>query len=166
MGESRDAWPGELNERGVVESLEDADLAAPLVAATDVGARKLGARYWADVEAWSHRLLTVDEHEHGTDVLLARRVALLRFGPPRTAVLEDHIACVYEIRGGLLTAQEGGALSVEQRSGSRPGLAVVVTGYRPRLASVGRWLYLGLQAPVHRAVSRRFLERGAGGWSA
>lgn len=145
-------------------------LARPAVATTDDGARQLGRRYWAEIARCTLGLVRPREGERGVRLVLAGLVTLFRFGPAETRVGEAEVACTFRIEGGLLAARPGGSVTVVQRAKPRPELALVVAGYSPRLAtgssrSVRRLFYTRVQAPLHDAVSRRFLARAAGGRS-
>ena len=148
-----------LDESGAVESVQRVALPRPVVPATETGARDLGRRYWADVQRSTRGIVRADDHGGGVDVLLGGRLALLRFGPPRPAVEPERVACTYEIVGGALAGRGGGTLSVEQLGGAEPALVLAVSGYHPRLAGLWRPVYRRLQAPLHRALGRRFLRR-------
>lgn len=152
-----------IDDAGAVESVQRIALPRPVVPATDAGARELGRRYWADVQRSMRGLVRVRHHAGGTDVLLGGRLALLRFGPPRLTIEAARVACSYDIVGGALAARSAGTLAVEQRGGPAPELVLAVSGYHPRLAGLWRPVYRRLQAPLHRAICRRFLGRATAG---
>jgi hypothetical protein len=148
-----------IDELGAVESVQRIALPRPLVPATDRGARELGRRYWADVQRSTWGIVRVGAQAGGIDVRLAGVVALLRFGPARPRVRPEGVACSYDIVGGLLAARGGGALTVEQQRVPEQSLVLAVRGYHPRLSGRWRLVYEWLQAPLHRAIGRRFLGR-------
>lgn len=151
---------------GAVESRQWIALSRELVADDDGGARELGRRYLEEVAKYSRGLVRPRRRADGIALALAGVVPLLRFDHPELGHDNGTVECLYPIRGGLLVARPGGSLVVAQRSGME--LELVVSGYFPRLGgsvrrrSLRRALYTALQARVHRAVGRRFLERAAG----
>lgn len=85
---------------------------------------------------------------HGDELRLCR-LPVVRLGPTTIDAGAD-TTVRREIRGGLLTAGEGGELSLSCRVGSgSPVIEARLTGYAPRLP---RLLYLAVQEPVHRVL--------------
>jgi hypothetical protein len=162
-------WPQDARsgEGGGIDSVQRIDIARPVVACSERGARELGRRYWAEIARSTHGLVRANERGPELTLVLAGRATLLRFGTPTVVIDGDRVECRYPIHGGLLAARPGGALAVTQCSGSAGYVELAVTGYHPRLdpgpegGSLGRFLYAGLQYRVHLAISRRFLERAA-----
>jgi hypothetical protein len=137
------------------------------VPATPDGARALGDWYWDELVRTSRGLLRVRPDDGGVRLVLGRGPTLFRFGAPEHVVDGPNVVCRFAILGGALASGPGGALSIAQRGGDTARLEVTVTDYLPRLAGRGArfhrgLLYTGLQAPLHRSVSRRFLHRTAG----
>lgn len=164
-----DGWQTSERETadGTVESRQWITLARPVVASDGAGARELGRRYLAEIAAVTHGLVRARNRPDGVTLVLAGLVTLLRFGPPEVDVDAARVACRFPILGGLLAARPGGSLLVAQRSGGDPALELAVSGYFPRLVglrrrSLRRLVYAAVQAPAHRAISRRFLERCVG----
>ena len=167
LGHSRIIEIG-MRRRGTVTpertSVERVDLAHPLVDTSRRGALELGRLYWDELERSTGRLVRTRVESDEVRLVLGRSLTLLRFGAPELAVDDHEVGCRYPILGGALASHPGGSLAITQRGGPRPGLEVVVEGYRPALAGRGARLHRGLlyralQAPLHRSVSRRFLER-------
>ena len=154
---------------GAIESRQWIELPRGAVSADEEGARRLGERYLEEVRRTTRGIVRSRSSLAGTELVLGGMFALLRFGPAELAVRGDRVECRYPISGGLLAARPGGSLVIVQRSTATLELELVVAGYFPRLGgsrrrrSVRRAVYSALQARVHRAVSRRFLERAAGG---
>jgi hypothetical protein len=148
-------------ERG---SVEHADLVRPLVEPSTSGARELGRLYWEELERATGGLVRARVDDAGVRLVLGRRLTLLRFGAPELEVEGHDVGCRYSILGGALVSRPGGSLAITQRGEPSARLEVAVEGYRPALAGRGARLHRGLfyralQAPLHRSVSRRFLER-------
>jgi hypothetical protein len=126
---------------------------APVVEATDAGARRLGLVYWRAVHELTRGAVRGRWGERGGALHLLG-IPLLRFDPP---LLGHDVAveCRYEIGGGLLALRPGGAVALAQRpvAGGHE-LSVTVEGYSPRLGA----LYTRAQRPFHVAVSRRYFE--------
>lgn len=151
-----------------VDSLQRAALRRPIVDATVDGALELGVRYWAELRRSTRGVVRVRIDDEGVGLALASVVTLMKFGPPEPLVRDDAVECRFPILGGRLVARPGGWLVLAQRSDPELGLVVGVTGYSARLAGkpwepLRRLLYTAVQAPLHRLVSRRFLERAARG---
>lgn len=169
MLEVADGWQTSERETadGTVESRQWIALPRPVVAADDTGAHELGRRYLAEIAEVTHGLVRARVQPGGVTLVLAGLVTLLRFGPPEVDSEPTRVACRFPILGGLLAARPGGSLLVAQRSGGDPALELAVSGYFPRLVSLRRrslrrLVYAAVQAPAHRAISRRFLERCVG----
>jgi hypothetical protein len=127
----------------------------PIVPFSEVGARALGGRYWAEVTRATRRLLRYRETGEGLEVrILGVGPALLRFGGVEVAVGTERVSCTYRIRGGLLALGEGGTISVSQVGRTPTELRVVVDGFLAR----GGLVY-ALQRRLHVAISRRFFRR-------
>ena len=149
-----------------LETVEHVELSRPLVPVTRAGAAELGRWYWEEVERSTRALVRARAEAAGLRLVLGGSLTLLRFGEPQLSVEDGDVVCRYPILGGFLASRPEGALTVAQRDGSAPQLEVAVTGYHPRLAGRGSrfhrgLLYTALQAPLHRAISRRFLTRTA-----
>lgn len=148
------------------DSFEQLDLSRPLVDASADGALELGRLYWDELERSTAGLVRARVDGAGVRLVLGRSLTLLRFGEPQLEVGAHDVGCRYPILGGLLASRPGGFLAVAQRGVAVPRLEVAVEGYRPALAGGGGLLqrgllYRALQAPLHRTVSKRFLERAA-----
>ena len=134
---------------------------------TDEGARELGRRYWAEMPRCTRGLVRVRAREGRSELVLAGAVTLFRFGAAEVQAAPDHVECRFPIVAGLFVASAGGSLTITQRT-EPPQVGIVVAGYRPRLSSpwrrsLRRLLYTQIQERLHLAVSRRCLERIAGG---
>ena len=128
----------------------------PVVPFTEDGARILGHRYWAEVTRASRGIIRCrDTKERVELTAFGVGPALLRFGGAEVRVESDAVACVYRIRGGLLSLGEGGTLAVSQSGREEPELCVRVDGF---LARLGGGVLYGLQRRAHLAVSRRFFR--------
>jgi hypothetical protein len=154
---------------GAIESRQWIGIAHEVVTDDEAGARELGRRYLGEVGRFTHGLVRPRWAPSGVVLVLAGHVPLLRFGPPEVAAGAERVECRFPIRGGLLAARPGGSLVIAQRAADRRELELLVAGYFPRLGgstrrrSLRRALYGGVQARAHRAISKRFLERVAGG---
>ena len=149
-----------------LETVEHVELSRPLVPVTRAGAAELGRWYWEELEGSTRGLVRARAAGAGVGIVLAGSLTLLRFAEPEIRVEGRDVECRYPILGGCLASRPGGSLAIAQRDGSAPQLEVAVTGYHPRLAGRGSrfhrgLLYTALQAPLHRAISRRFLTRTA-----
>lgn len=84
----------------------------------------------------------------------------LRLGPLTLLTFAEPVAdadgWTWPITGGLLARAAGGSLSYRWCHGE---LSATVDGYLPRLPAP---LYLAVQVPIHRIVSRRFLLKVRG----
>ena len=140
-----------------------------MVAFDVAGGRRLGRRYLEEVQNATYGLVRPKSSPAGVALVIARVIPLLRFGSPEVRVRDDRVECSFAILGGLLAARPGGSLVIAQRSTAELELELAVAGYFPRLGggsrrrSLRKALYATLQAPAHRAISRRFLERAASG---
>lgn len=146
------------------DSVEHADLARPLVEPSERGALELGRLYWQELERSTGGLVRARVDGAGVRLVLGRALTLLRFGEPELEIEGHDVRCRYSILGGALVSRPGGSLAITQRGEASARLEVAVEGYRPALAGRGARLHRGLlyralQAPLHRSVSRRFLER-------
>ena len=153
--------------RDGLESVERVELGRLLVAATPDGGRELGSWYWHELERSLRGIVRARADGVGMRIVLIGGFAtLLRFGEAEVTVADGTVECRYPVLGGSLAARPGGSLAIVQRADPTPRLEVVVSGYHPRLAGRG-WalhrglLYIALQAPLHRLVTRRFLTRSA-----
>jgi hypothetical protein len=152
-------------ESGAVESRQRVVVAAPVVEASEAGARTLGVGYWSTIDGLTRGGVRATWGNAGGRLRLLGGLTLLTFGPEELTFAEDLVSCRHEIRGGLLTLEAGGSVTLAQRAqGPRFELSVTVEEYLPRLAArVGapRWtgaLYLRGQSPFHAAVSRRYFD--------
>ena len=142
-------------EDGTIVSVQRAVAPAPVVEASEQGARRLGRSYWLEVERAGRGLVRCRVQAAGVQVRLAGLgPPLLAFGPAEVAVAEGHVGCRYPIVGGLLARRPGGSLGVAQVREGRIELRAAVEGFAPRL----RALY-DLQRRAHVAISRRYLRR-------
>jgi hypothetical protein len=154
---------------GTVESRQWIGLSDPVVGTDEESARQLGDRYLEEVARVTRGLVRPRRKASEIALVLVGLIPLLRFGPAQVVVEANRVQCAFPITGGLLVARPGGSLVIAQGSTVEPELELVVAGYFPRLRgstrnrSLRRALYSTLQARAHRAVSRRFLERAAGG---
>lgn len=150
------------------ETVERVELERPFVKTNRDGAARLGRWYWAELEQATRGLVRSRTTDQGIELVLVNVLTLLRFGRPELAASSDGVACRFPILGGLLTSRPGGLLTIAQRPGSsRFHLEIAVSGYRPSLADRGSkfhrgLLYRVLQAPLHRALTRRSLARATG----
>jgi hypothetical protein len=129
----------------------------PVVEQTPRGAELLAASYWREVEATTRHLVRANAADGHIDVrLLGRGPVLIRLGPPTVRADLATVTCTYPIVGGLLVAQAGGALALEQVSGHPVVLRSVLTEYVPTLAGA---LYFQLQARLHSLITRRYFAR-------
>jgi hypothetical protein len=134
-------------------SSESATLRHPVVESTVTGARRLGDRYWLEVERASRGLVRARRTTAGVELrLLGRAPMLLRLAGPEIVVDETRVSCRYRIVGGWLARTPAGTLTLTQ---STSELRAAVTEFTPRL---GPDLYEHLQRRFHLTVSRRFFR--------
>lgn len=135
---------------GAITSDESIRIRGPVVPRTDAGARRLDRRYWLAVAGASRGLVRSRESGSGVELLVLRRLCVLRLAAPQTSAGADGVLCRYAIEGGLLSRRPGGSLTL---SDSGTELRAVVTGFLPRLD----WsVFRRLQHRLHVGVSRRF----------
>lgn len=159
-----------LTSDGAVESEEQAQLEAPVVAHSDGGGRELGRRYWAEVERSTRGLVRLRRTGAGgpdEDIdlrVLGRWPALLVLAPAEIAVSDDEVTCRHAILGGILARSPRGSLTLTQRRAPDPSLRSVIAGFYPRLAARpgkpgwSRPLYGLVQHRLHVWISRRFFR--------
>jgi hypothetical protein len=130
------------------------------------GARRLGERYWREVETSTLGLVRARAAAEAPELrLLGVGPALLRFGPPTILASDEAVSCLYPIRGGLLARAPGGSIALTQTRGEAVELRSAITGFFPRLSSARagdrrpRGLLYRPQARLHAAVSRRYFAR-------
>jgi hypothetical protein len=148
------------------ETVERVELERPFVEPTRDGARELGRWYWTELERSTRGLVRGRVTDGGVELVLGRSLALLRFGRPELLADPDGVVCRFPIVGGLLASRPGGSLAIAQRAGQVSQLEIAVSDYQPSLAHRGARLHHGLlyrvlQAPLHRALTRRSLARAA-----
>jgi hypothetical protein len=144
---------------------ESIELPRPLVDSSPDGAIELGHWYWSEIERTTRKLVRARTTNKGIRLTLGS-VTLLHFGALEAAVEDGVVECRYPILGGRLASRPGGLLAITQRAGRVVQLEIRVSGYHPALAGAGTsfhrgLLYRVLQAPLHRALSRRALMRAA-----
>lgn len=145
-----------LLDSGGYESRQRALVDAPVVEASEAGARWLGVAYWHAVARFTRGTVRASWMEGGGKLRLLGGVELLTFGPPELEVASDALSCRHGIRGGLLALRTGGSVTLAQRAlAGEHELSVTVEEYLPRLA---RPLYAKGQSPFHAAVSRRYFQ--------
>jgi hypothetical protein len=153
---------------GAVEFEQRVEATRPLVERSEAGALELGARYWNEVEAATHRLVRVRARNGGLELRGLGCLTLLRFGQPQTVVDEAGTLSRFPIVGGLLARTPAGAISFSQTTGPPVELRATIDGFFPRLA--GRpggpvWagaLYRHVQRRLHTTISRRYFRRMIG----
>lgn len=140
-------------------------LERPVVEPSAAGALALADAYWAEIRRTTGGLVRARRTHGGVELRLGR-LALFRFGPPRTTAIDGAIECRFPIAGGLLAKEEGGSLAFVQRA-RPPALEVSVEDYVPRLSSarrrrsVRRFVYRQVQERAHAVIGRRYLARMA-----
>ena len=151
---------------GAFESVQQASFPTPVVERSTAGAMRLGEVYWREVQRATLGVIRPRRCAHGLDLrLLGLGPALLRFGRPEHAVDSTSVRCLYPIRGGLLVRTPGGSISFAQTGTEAVEVSSAIAGFFPRLAprrQGRRWqglLYPQLQARLHVALSRRYLDR-------
>jgi hypothetical protein len=149
-----------------VDSEEAFALPDRVVPMSASGAHRLGRAYWDAVERTTRGLVSARPAGAGVELRLLRHgPALLAFGPPAVEVHPTSVSCSYAILGGLLARTEGGVLGLAQEGADEWCLRTSIRGFFPRLgARPGRprwtgFLYGQVQARLHRAVGRRYVER-------
>jgi hypothetical protein len=152
-------------ESGGFESRQRILVAAPVVEASEAGARTLGVTYWQAVDRFTRGSVHASWTGGGGRLKVLGGPTLLTFGPPELSFDGGHVSCRHSIQGGLLALRAGGSVELEQRAdGDRHELSVTVEGYLPRLAAragAPAWtgmLYAKGQSPFHAAVSRRYFD--------
>jgi hypothetical protein len=149
---------------GAVESAQEVELPAPVVAFDERGAEHLGRAYWLQVERSTRRLVRAREERGAVELRLIGGAVLLRFGHPQVHASSSLARCTYRICGGLLARRAAGEISFEQIAGDPPRLRSSIRGFFPRLAARDgepHWtgaLYDHVQSRIHVAISRRYFE--------
>jgi hypothetical protein len=151
---------------GAFESVQLAELPAPVVERSAAGARRLGELYWRELERSTLGLVRARPAAGAPQLrLLGLGPALLRFGQPEIEVSSSSVSCLYPIRGGVLARSPAGAISFTQTGSDDVELRSEISGFFPRLAvrpRRRRWnslLYLHVQARLHVALGRRYVAR-------
>ena len=165
---------------GAVESVEGAeiDVRDPVSRLLSRGFLEQAATaYWRLITRFTLGLIRVSSD--GGDqcvVLVSRPLVLLRFHSPEYDVEEGHGAVTWRIKRGILVSRSGRdrgflRLSLESRGQrganghSQVRVRMEVHNFYPWLrgsgpfARVGVWIYAQTQQRIHRAVTRRFLQR-------
>jgi hypothetical protein len=167
-------------ETGAVDSVQEAEVVLPRAALERLWTRdsleRLARAYWEYLHRVSLGLLrVVYEPDARTVVLVARPLAILRFGGPRYETGDTGGSVEWRIERGLLVAREGRGsgflrIAVERsRSPAPPGRArldvsVGVRNFYPWLRGSGRFarfgtrLYSATQMRIHVTVTRGFLR--------
>ena len=152
-------------ESGGFESRQRVLVGAPVVEASEAGARILGVTYWQAVARVTCGSVRASWRGGGGKLKLLGAATLLTFGPPELSFAGGFVTCRHAIQGGLLALQAGGTVTLAQQSaGNQQELSVTVEGYLPTLAAragAPHWtgmLYAKGQSPFHAAVSRRYFE--------
>lgn len=146
-------------------SVQRIALERPVVEPGLDGAVALADAYWSEIQRVTAGLVRARRTQGGVELRLAR-IALFRFGRPRTTAVDGAVEARFPIVGGLLAKGEGGSL-VFLQGAQPPELVVSVEGYVPRLSSTrGRWslrrfVYRQVQERAHVAIGRRYLARMA-----
>jgi hypothetical protein len=149
---------------GAVQFEQRVRASRPVVELSEAGALALGERYWQEVEAFTHRLVRVHEHQRELELRLLGRWVLLRFGAPETEVDESCALSRFPIVGGLLARAPAGSISFAQTTLPTVELRATIEGFLPRLggrAGGPAWtgsLYRQVQQRIHTRVSRRYFE--------
>jgi hypothetical protein len=146
-----------LLDSGAYESRQRVLVDAPVVEASEAGARVLGVAYWRSIDRFTRGGIRARWTGSGGTLTLLGLVGVLSFGPAELEVLNGVVSCRHSIAGGMLTLRAGGSVTLAQHSLDSGGheLSVTVEEYLPRLGGV---LYAKGQSPFHAAVSRRYFE--------
>jgi hypothetical protein len=140
---------------GSIESDERVKAAQTVVERSDRGARRLGRRYWLELDRAGRGMVRARATPAGIEVrLFGSGPPLFRFGPAETAYDDEHVSCRYPICGGLLTRRPGGAICLSQTGREEPELRAAVTSFVPRLGG----LYERVQHRLHVEISRRYFQ--------
>jgi hypothetical protein len=152
-------------QSGGFESRQRVLVAAPVVDASEAGARTLGLTYWRAVDSFSRGVVRASWTGDGGKLKLLGGATLLTFGPAELSFDGGLVSCRYPVQGGLLALRAGGSVTLAQRpERDQQELSVMVEEYLPRLAAragAPAWtgmLYAKGQSPFHAAVSRRYFE--------
>lgn len=136
---------------GSFRSEQTVELAAPVVPASEQGARRLACTYWREIDRSTRGIARARESEGRVELRFrGRRPLLLRFGLPELSVSSGRVSSRHPIEGGLLARRPGGAIVFEQADGM---LRCAVSGFH-----ASRW-YGPVQARVHVPISRRYFRR-------
>jgi hypothetical protein len=158
-----------------VRSIQAANVTMPenqLVAIwTPMYLERLARTYWKYLSRVTLGLIrveyTVDER---AVVFLRRPFVLLRFGPPRYKLDDEHGVVRWTIRDGILVARPGRSgdgyleIDVKKIPADEPGyvrahVEVEVANFYPSLARwVARWFYSVTQSRIHVLVTHGFLR--------
>ena len=146
-------------------SIQTVALAGLVVSPSEDGGLALADAYWAEIRRRTGGVVRVRRKAAGIELRLAR-LALFRFGAPRTVVADGLVECSFPIAGGLLAKKEGGFLTFVQRT-TPPELEVSVRDYVPFFSSnrerrsLRGFLYRVVQERAHAAISDGYLTRMA-----
>jgi hypothetical protein len=171
---------GKVPRTGAVESVQGAeiDVRDPVSRLLSRGFLERAANaYWRLITRFTLGLIRVTSAgEDRCVVLVSRPFVLLRFNSPEYDVEEGHGSVTWRIKRGILVSRSGGdrgflRLSLEPRGSqganghSQVLVRMEVQNFYPWLrgtgpfARIGVWIYAQTQQRIHRAVTRRFLQR-------
>jgi hypothetical protein len=145
-----------LLDSGAYESRQRVLVDAPVVDASEAGARVLGVTYWRSIDRFTRGGVRASWTGSGGRLKLLGGLGLLTFGPAELETRDGVVSCRHSIAGGVLTLRAGGSVTLTQRAlDGAHELSVTVEEYLPRL---GGLLYAKGQSPFHAAVSRRYFQ--------
>jgi hypothetical protein len=171
---------GKVPRTGAVESVQVAEIdvrdpVSPLLGRGFL--EQAASTYWRLITRFTLGLIRVTSDDGDQCVVLVfSPLVLLRFHSPDYDVEEGHGAVTWRIKRGILVSRHGRdrgflRLSLESRGSqganrhSRVRVRMEVHNFYPWLrgtgpfARVGVWIYAQTQQRIHRAVTRRFLQR-------
>ena len=171
---------GKVPRTGAVESVQGAeiDVRDPVSRLLNRGfLERAATAYWRLITRFTLGLIRVtSDGEDQCVVLVSRPFVLLRFHSPEYDVEEGQGSVAWRIKRGILVSRNGRdrgflRLSLEStgpqgaNGQSRVRVRMEVHNFYPWLrgtgpfARVGVWIYAQTQQRIHRAVTRRFLQR-------
>ena len=171
---------GKVPRTGAVESVQGAeiDVRDPVSRLLNRGFLEQAATaYWRLITRFTLGLIRVTSNGEDQCIVLGfRPLVLLRFHSPEYDVEEGQGSVTWRIKRGILVSRSGRGrgflrLSLESRGPqganghSRVRVRMEVHIFYPWLrgtgpfARVGVWIYAQTQQRIHRAVTRRFLQR-------
>jgi hypothetical protein len=171
---------GKVPRTGAVESVQGGELDVGDPASRVLNRaflQQAAAAYWRLITRFTLGLIRViSDAQDQCVVLIVRPLVLLRFHTPEYELEDGRGTVTWRIKRGLLVSRSGrdrGFLRLSLEPIDSPGhngrgrlrVQMEVRNFYPWLrgtggfARVGVWIYAQTQQRIHRAITRRFLQR-------